>query len=100
MYRGTTPEFKFTLPFQASEITLLNIAMAQNGTVKISKALTDCTQDGNTLTLTLTESETLSLAAGSLDIQLRVGVGAKRLVSGILHEEVQDILKGGALADA
>lgn len=98
MYRGTTPTFTFTLDFAADTIDLLNIAMAQNEQVKISKSLKDCEISGNTISITLTETETLSLEVGTLSIQLRVGIGNSRLASGITTVPVEDILKEGALS--
>lgn len=100
MYRGTTPTYKFALPFEASEIELLNIAMAQNDEVKISKSKTDCTLSGNSVTVTLTEAETLALEVGTLSMQLRIGIGTTRLASNIVTVPVEDILQEGALSDA
>lgn len=99
MYRGTTPTFKFTLEFDASTIELLNIAMAQNGEVKISKNKSDCTLDGNTVSVTLTEAETLDLEEGTLSMQLRIGIGTDRLASSITTIPVENLLQGGALSD-
>lgn len=99
MYRGTTPTFTFTLKFEANTIDLLNIAMAQNGNVKISKNKSDCTLDGYTVSVTLTEAETLSLDEGTLSMQLRVGIGSSRLASSIMTVPVENLLQGGALSD-
>lgn len=98
MYKGTTPTFTFTLKFEASTIDKLNIAMAQNGEVKISKSKADCTISGNTISVTLTEAETLALEEGTLSIQLRIGIGSERLASGITTVPVEGLLKDGALA--
>lgn len=100
MYRGTTPTFNFTLPFEAAEIDLLNVAMAQNNEVKISKGKDDCTLSENTVTVTLTEAETLALEVGTLSMQLRIGIGTDRLASSIVTVPVEDVLKGGELSDA
>lgn len=97
MYRGTTPTFTFTLEFAASTIDKLNIAMAQNGEVKISKSKVDCTLSGYTVSITLTEAETLKLEEGTLSIQMRIGIGSERLASGIMTVPVEGLLKDGAL---
>lgn len=100
MYKGTTPTFKFSLPFAASEIDILNVAMAQNDEVKISKGKDDCTLSGNSVSVTLTEAETLGLEVGTLSMQLRIGVGTTRLASNIVTVPVENVLQGGALSDA
>lgn len=99
MYRGTTPKFTFTLPIEASTITVLDITFRQSN-VEMHKGLTDCVLSGKTLTVTLTEEETLSLrsiSAFPLEIQLRVGVDDVRMASQIFKVQVERILKDGAL---
>ena len=64
MYRGTTPTLTFQLPIDTGSITVLSIAVAQAGQVKIKKTLPDVHLDGNVVSCTLTEAETLSLTAG------------------------------------
>ena len=64
MYRGTTPTLTFQLPIDTGSITVLSIAVAQAGQVKIEKTLPDVHLDGNVVSCTLTEAETLSLTAG------------------------------------
>lgn len=64
MYRGTTPTLTFRLPIDTGSITVLSLAVAQAGQVKIEKALSDVQLDGNVVSCTLTEAETLSLTAG------------------------------------
>ena len=97
MYRGTTPTFTFALDFEASTIDKLNIAMAQNGEVKISKSKSDCTLSGYTVSITLTEAETLKLEEGTLSMQMRIGIGSDRLASAIVTVPVETVLKEGAL---
>lgn len=41
MYRGTTPTLTFRLPIDTGSITVLSLAVAQAGQVKIEKALSD-----------------------------------------------------------
>ena len=61
MYRGTTPTLTFRLPIDTGSITVLSLAVAQAGQVKIEKALSDVQLDGNVVSCRLTEAETLSL---------------------------------------
>lgn len=100
MYRGTTPTLTFRLPIDTGSITVLSVAVAQAGQVKIEKALSDVHLDGNVVSCTLTEAETLSLTAGrgiDAKIQLRVGVGAQRMASQVFTVPVDRILRDGAL---
>ncbi len=99
MTRGTTPTHTFTLPFEAGDITILNIAYAQRGDIVLEKDLTDCTVSGNTLTVTLSEQDTLMFDASDskVEIQLRAGIGDKRLASEIITTTVRRILKEGEL---
>lgn len=43
MYRGTTPTLTFQLPIDTGSITVLSIAVAQAGQVKIEKNIAGCT---------------------------------------------------------
>lgn len=100
MYRGTTPTLTFRLPIDTGSITVLSVAIAQAGRVKIEKTLSDVHLDGNVISCTLTEEETLSLTARTridAQIQLRVGVGAQRMASQIFTVPVERILRDGAL---
>lgn len=100
MYRGTTPTLKFQLPIDTGSITVLSVAVAQAGQVKIEKSLSDVHLDGNVISCPLTEAETLSLTAGpgtDAKIQLRVGVGAQRMASQVFAVPVERILRDGAL---
>ena len=100
MYRGTTPTLTFRLPIDTGSITMLSVAVAQGGHVKIEKTLSDVHLDGNVISCTLTEAETLSLTAGTnieAKIQLRVGVGEQRMASQIFTVPVERILRDGAL---
>ena len=100
MYRGTTPTLTFRLPIDTGSITVLSVAVAQAGQVKIEKTLSDVQLDGNVISCPLTEAETLSLTAGTgidAKIQLRVGVGAQRLASQVFAVPVERILRDGAL---
>lgn len=100
MYRGTTPTLTFQLPIDTGSITVLSLAVAQGGVVKIEKSLADMTLEGKTVSCTLTEEETLSLSAGAgreAQVQLRVGVGGQRMASQVFEVPVERILRDGAL---
>ena len=73
MYRGTTPTITFTLPFDGSRITALNLCFAQQDTVVLEKGLADCNLEGNTLKVSLTERETLlfDTKKGMVEMQLQ-----------------------------
>lgn len=43
MYRGTTPTLTFRLPIDTGSITVLSLAVAQAGQVKIEKSIVGCT---------------------------------------------------------
>ena len=99
MYRGTTPTITFTLPLLGSAITALNLSFVQNGELVLEKGLADCLLADNTLQVTLTEQETLLFGAekGMVEMQLRIGCGAARMASNIMHLTVDRILKDGCL---
>lgn len=98
MYRGTTPELKFELPFNASELTLLSIAFEQEGRVIIEKKLADCECSGKTVSVKLSEADTLEFNHNAkLNMQLRCGIGDKRIASDIISTSVGRILKEGEL---
>lgn len=100
MYRGTTPTLTFQLPIDTGSITVLSVAVAQAGQVKIEKTLPDVLLEGNVISCTLTEEETLSLSAGAgrkAQVQLRVGVGDQRMASQVFEVPVERILRDGAL---
>lgn len=105
MYRGTTPTLIFTLPFEASAISVCSIAFAQYSSryakeaeVVLEKSLTDCEAEGSTLKLTLSEEETLGLDDNQdVEIQLRVKCGETAMASEIFRTSVGRILKDGCL---
>ena len=99
MYRGTTPVFTFTLPFDCERITVLNLCFAQQGEVVLEKDLAACMVEGNTLQVGLTEEETLLFddKKGMVEIQLRIGCGDVRMASNVMQVSVNRILKDGCL---
>lgn len=99
MFRGTTPTFTFTLPFDGSSITALNLCFAQRGEIVLEKNLDEFTIDGKTIQVDLSETETLLFDAnkGMVEMQLRAGCGDARLASNIMRVSVERILKDGCL---
>lgn len=73
MRRGTTPRFRFTLPFDIkSNVSDLRVTFEQNGVTVLEKRLEDCTCEGDTLLVWLTQEETLGFKAGtSVKVQLK-----------------------------
>lgn len=102
MHRGSTPTFTFELNIVPEGMTAMNVVFAQNGEVKLEKALGDCTIEGNKITLDLTEDETLLFDTDGLnnayvDVQFKFGFGEKRAISDIVQIIVKPILKEGKL---
>ena len=99
MTRGTTPELTFQRPFDAGALTKLSIAFEQDGVLVLEKKLEDCTVSGQQVSVRLTEEDTLAFRQdGSvLQIQLRCGIGEKRLASEVITATVGRILKEGTL---
>jgi len=98
IYRGTTPTYNFTLPFDTEEITKFNLTFVQRGVIVLEKGKNDVLMDGRTVGYLMSEAETLTLKRGQLKIQLRVGFTNKRMVSQVITDYVEDILKDGVLA--
>ena len=99
MTRGTTPELTFQLPFDAGALTKLSSAFEQDGVLVLEKKLEDCTVSGQQVSVRLTEEDTLAFRQNGsvLQIQLRCGIGEKRLASEVITATVGRILKEGTL---
>lgn len=99
MTRGTTPELAFQLPFDAGALTKLSIAFEQDDVLVLEKKLEDCTVSGQQVSVRLTEEDTLAFRQNGsvLQIQLRCGIGEKRLASEVITATVGRILKEGTL---
>ena len=99
MYRGTTPTITFTLPFDTSRITALNICFSQQGRIVLEKGLNECTLSENKIQTTLSETDTLSFDSEKeiVEMQLRVGFEEIRAASNIMFFSVERILKDGVL---
>lgn len=99
MRRGTTPTLTFTADMDCTQIDKLDVSFAQRDEVVLSKGLADCTVNGNTITVNLTEEDTLlfDCRKNPVRIQLRAGIGDKRIASNIMHTTAEAILKDGCL---
>lgn len=98
MKRGTTPTLTFGVDIPTANISVLNVALSQNGNVVIEKVLGDCDVTDNEIAVTLTEDETLKLKDGYVQMQIRVYMAdGKKLASNIMSTTVDKILKDGVL---
>lgn len=99
MYRGTTPTLIFTIPFDCTQITALNLCFVQQGEIVLEKDLESCRLEKDSLQVSLTEQETLLFDAkkGMVEMQLRIGCGDARMASNIMQASVERILKDGCL---
>lgn len=70
--RGTTPDLKFTLPFDTAVLAECWVTLAQRGRVIINKTLSECKTEGKVLTVSLTQEETLKFdESRQIEVQLR-----------------------------
>lgn len=100
MTRGTTPTYRFALPFPASRLSSWCISFAQRGVEKFSVDQTRGTADGSAVSVTLTQEETLKLEAGvDALIQLRgiVAATGEVIASNIVTTAVEPVLKEGEI---
>lgn len=100
MTRGTTPTYRFTLPFPASSLSSWYISFAQRGVEKFSVPHTRGIADGSAVSVTLTQAETLKLEAGvDAFIQLRgiVAATGEAIASNIVETPVEPVLKEGVI---
>ena len=73
MYRLTTPQHTFTLPFDTGLIKSLIISYGQNDAEVLAKELKDCTLEGNTITVRLSQEDTKLFAPEvPVSIQIRL----------------------------
>lgn len=73
MFRATTPQHIFTLPFDTGQLQKIRITYQQNGETVLQKTEADCTLSGNEIKVVLTQEETLLFSADNrVSIQLRV----------------------------
>ena len=74
-------------------------AFEQDGVLVLEKKLEDCTVSGQQVSVRLTEEDTLAFRQNGsvLQIQLRCGIGEKRLASEVITATVGRILKEGTL---
>lgn len=75
MYRATTPEHIWELPFSTGEIEKIEITYQQGGKNVLIKTRQDCTLTTNEIRVLLTQEETLLFATDSVEpvlVQLKV----------------------------
>ena len=82
----TTPTHRFDLPFDAERLRSARIIYTQNGTIKLTKELSDCRIEGRSLIIELSQEETnLFRNGGNVSIQLHVlTIDDKALVSQVI----------------
>lgn len=99
IFRGTTPAFKFTVPFDTAQLEEVWITLAQDREHLQTKTLADCVLDGKNIGIKLTQQETLALLGGiATRIQLRVRLkDGSALASEIFAIDTQSILKDGVI---
>ena len=94
MKQGTTPKHTFTLPFEASLLSVVQITYKQGGRVVLQKETEDCTFDGVSVFVTLTQEETFLFAANSeVQIQVRaLDKSGNALAPDIFYDSVEPSL--------
>ena len=100
MRRYTTPKHIYNLPFSTSLIDKLRIVYAQNETIILSKEVTECQLEDNTVTLTLTQEETALFDCKKqfTEIQMHIlTTSGQSLVSRPLKVSVEKCLDEGVL---
>lgn len=90
----STPTHVFTLPFDTSIITEVEITYRQGGRIKVTKHRADCTFDGTHISVDLTQQETLAFEPlTDVDIQLVVVDNTGKVIpSNVLHVPVEEAL--------
>lgn len=100
MTRGTTPTYRFALPFAVDTLSQWCISFAQRGVEKFCVDGEQGRTDGDGLSVTLTQEQTLALEAGvDVQVQLRAVVAAtgEAIASEILTMPVQPVLHEGVI---
>ena len=96
--RGTTPTLKFTLPFEAKQLTSVYITFAQSCREVLTKHGAEITAEGNQLVVELSQDETLLFRPQSVDIQIRaIDVAGNAIASKIITADVSKILRDGVI---
>lgn len=99
MIRGTTPTIRFKLPIEVDRLDCLYLTLAQRGTVKVEKCLTDCDCTGEFIKCRLSQADTLMLdSKRSVEIQVRFKtISGDALATEILSVPAGRILKEGEI---
>ena len=88
MFRATTPEHIWELPFNTGEIEKIEITYQQRGKNVITKTEKDCTLTTNEIRVLLTQEETLMFApdpAKRVLVQLKVKTTAGKVWATDVH---------------
>lgn len=99
MIRGTTPTLIFELPFEVAVLSQAWITLSQNNNEVLTKELSDCEADGNTLTVRLTQEDTLKLQGNTYtQMQIRCKhIDGTAFASNIIEDFTEKILKDGVI---
>lgn len=100
MTRGTTPTYRFSLPFAVDTLSHWCISFAQRGVEKFCVESEQSLADGDGLSVTLTQEQTLALEAGvDAQVQLRAVVAStgEAIASEVLTMPVQPVLHEGVI---
>lgn len=99
MIRGTTPTYKFGVPFDIESVDVLYVTFEQNGRVVIERDLDSCEIGDKEIKVHLTQAETLKFTAGQLvtmQIRARFNTG-KATASDLMTTDVHRVLRGGVI---
>lgn len=103
MYRATTPTHVFTLPFDTSECTEIQVAYKQNnhelvrhyqdGTLPEGMTL-----DGKDVNIFMSQEDTLAFSRGKAQVQIRVLKSGKVMASQKMNVSVYDVINEEVLS--
>lgn len=103
MYRATTPTHVFTLPFETSTCTEIQVAYKQNnhelvrhyqdGTLPEGMTL-----DGKDVNIFLSQEDTLAFSRGKAQVQIRVLKSGKVMASQKMNVSVYDVINEEVLS--
>lgn len=98
MYRGTTPQIKYVIPFNTDIIESAYVTVSQNNVIIMERSLNECYYGSTWIIAEFSQEETLKLAKGKCLVQLRVKtVDGTAYATPVTKVEVADILKDGVI---
>lgn len=96
--RGTTPEHRFRLPFEADIWDTIFITYSQDYKTVFEKDISSCTIGDHMISVTLTQKETLLLQRDRpTEIQMALKSGDRVVRSRIKRVETYRVLKDGEI---